>query len=224
MNEATLHPFLPFVLPRNAALSGILQVSSMPLTEYGRKKGKTCAKITDNEGMIIVRKWVRNEVVMAKHLFVIRHAKSDWSFDVSDFDRPLNARGFKNAPQMAIRLASHTVQPQQLVSSPAKRAITTAQIFAEHLAVPVSDIQTDNRIYEALPDTLLQVINELSDDYSSVALFGHNPGITLLANYLANGDIYNVPTCGIVHIRFDDIDDWASVSGGTGINAWFVYP
>ncbi len=161
---------------------------------------------------------------MVKHLFVIRHAKSDWSFDVSDFDRPLNPRGFRNAPKMAMRLAEYVIQPQQLISSPAKRAITTAQIFAEHLGMPVNTIQTDLRIYEALPNTLLQIINELDNDIDSVAFFGHNPGFTLLTNYLADENIYNLPTCGIVHLRFDDVADWASVSGGTGTNAWFAVP
>lgn len=161
---------------------------------------------------------------MAKHLFIIRHAKSDWSFDVSDFDRPLNPRGFKNAPIMAMRLAQHAIKPQQLVSSPAKRAITTAQIFAEQLAMPVNAIQSERRIYEALPNTLLQLINELDNDFSSVAFFGHNPGLTLLVNYLADENIYNLPTCGIVHIRFDEVDDWALVTGGTGTNVWFATP
>lgn len=161
---------------------------------------------------------------MAKHLFVIRHAKSDWSFDVSDFDRPLNARGFKNAPRMATRLAQYAIQPRQLISSPAKRAITTAQIFAEHLGLPVNAIQTDQRIYEALPNTLLQIINGLDNDVDSVAFFGHNPGLTLLINYLADENIYNLPTCGLVHIRFDDVADWASISGNTGTNAWFTTP
>ncbi|HWK56019.1 MAG TPA: histidine phosphatase family protein [Parapedobacter sp.] len=161
---------------------------------------------------------------MAKHLFIIRHAKSDWSFDVSDFDRPLNSRGFKNAPIMAKRMAEYPVKPQQLISSPAKRAITTAQIFAEHLAIPVNDIKIEQRIYEALPNTLLQLISELDDGLHSVAFFGHNPGLTLLVNYLADENIYNLPTCGIVHLRFDDIADWASISGGMGTNVWFAEP
>lgn len=161
---------------------------------------------------------------MAKHLFVIRHAKSDWNFDVSDFERPLNLRGFNNAPKMAARLNEYSSQPQQLISSPAKRAITTAQIFAEHLQVPVMAIKTDFRIYEARPNTLLKIINELDNQYDYVALFGHNPGLTSIINYLTNGDFENLPTCGIVHIRFDETDDWASVSGGSGTNAWFTYP
>ncbi len=161
---------------------------------------------------------------MARDLFIVRHAKSDWSFSVSDFDRPLNARGFADAPDMAERLSQRDIKPQQLVSSPAKRALTTAQLFAKELKMPVSTIQTDSRIYEAHPDTLVKVINEFDNDYSSIALFGHNPGLTLLANYLAGQQIYDLPTCSVVHIRFEDIDDWALVSGGLGTSVWFSYP
>lgn len=161
---------------------------------------------------------------MARDLFVIRHAKSDWSFDVSDFERPLNARGFTDAPEIAERLSNYGIRPELLVSSPAKRALTTAQFFASRLEMPVSTIQTDDRIYEALPTTLLKIVGEFDDAYSSVALFGHNPGLTLLVNYLTDEQVYNLPTCGLVHIRFSDVEDWASVSGGLGSQIWFTYP
>lgn len=159
-----------------------------------------------------------------RDLFIIRHAKSDWSFDVSDFDRPFNTRGFTDAAAIAEQLDNYLVKPHLLVSSPAKRAITTAQLFAGQLKIPIADIQTDQRIYEALPNTLLKVINEFDNAYQSIALFGHNPGLTLLSNYLTDEQIYNLPTCGLLHIRFDDTNDWASVSGGMGSQRWFVFP
>lgn len=161
---------------------------------------------------------------MVRNLFVIRHAKSDWNFDVSDFDRPLNTRGFADAPKIAERLNEYPIKPDLLVSSPAKRALTTAQLFANQLEMPIGTIQTDMRIYEALPTTLLKIIGEFDNIYRSIALFGHNPGLTLLVNYLADEQIYNLPTCGLVHIRFDDVEDWASVSGGLGSQVWFAYP
>src|SRR5690606_5817517 len=136
---------------------------------------------------------------------------SDWNFDVSDFDRPLNTRGFADAPKIAERLNEYPIKPDLLVSSPAKRALTTAQLFANQLEMPIGTIQTDMRIYEALPTTLLKIIGEFDNIYRSIALFGHNPGLTLLVNYLADEQIYNLPTCGLVHIRFDDVEDWASV-------------
>ncbi len=125
---------------------------------------------------------------------------------------------------MATRLTQHTTIPTLLISSPAKRAITTAQIFAEHLQIPVKEIVIDDRIYEASPATLLQLVNELDNAYNEIALFGHNPGFTLLADYLADNSTADIPTCGIVHIRFDNIDDWAEISRSTGKVTWFAYP
>lgn len=174
--------------------------------------------------MIIAIKKKKQGAAMDKHLFIIRHAKSDWSFEVGDFDRPLNARGFNDAPFMAQRLAGHRMQPGLLVSSPAKRALTTAQIFAAHLHVSVKDIQVDERIYEADTGSLLHVINEIDNRYDHAALFGHNPGLTSLVNNLANEYIANMPTCSIAHIHFEHIQDWASVSGGLGQMVWFAYP
>lgn len=161
---------------------------------------------------------------MDKHLFIIRHAKSDWNFEVGDFDRPLNARGFNDAPFMARRLAEHIIQPNLLISSPAKRALTTAQIFAAHLHTPVKDIQINAHIYEAASAGLLRVINEIDNQYDRVALFGHNPGITALVNDLANEYVANITTCGIAHIHFDQVEDWALISGGLGRMIWFAYP
>ncbi len=69
---------------------------------------------------------------MAKTLLLIRHAKSDWgNLMLSDFERPLNNRGEINAPEMAKRLVKRELFPQQLISSPALRAITTAKYFAK---------------------------------------------------------------------------------------------
>jgi len=163
-------------------------------------------------------------VSMARDLFVIRHAKSDWSFEVRDFDRPLNARGFDDAPVIAERLKAYAIQPELLVSSSAKRTLTTAQLFAGQLHVPISTIQTDLRIYEALPTTLLKVVNEFDDAFHCVALFGHNPGLALLINYLTHEQMYSLPTCGLVHIRFNGVDSWAEVSGGLGSVRWFTFP
>ncbi len=161
---------------------------------------------------------------MAKHLYIIRHAKSDWGFDISDFDRPLNARGLANAPEMAKRLAKHTDQPQLLISSPAKRAITTAELFAEQLGINSNAIQTDERIYEASPLTLMKLVEDLDNGYDHIAIFGHNPGLGALANHLAGENSLGLPTCAVVHLRFDDATGWPMVHGGTGTVAWYGYP
>ena len=161
---------------------------------------------------------------MARELYIIRHAKSDWGFELKDFDRPLSMRGFQDAPVMADRLHATTPGIDCLVSSPAKRAITTAQVFAEVLHIPIKDIQIRESIYEAGVEALLQVVNTIDDNYTTAALFGHNPGFTMFANYLGDSNIYNIPTCGIVHLRFPDAASWSESSGNTGQTVRCIYP
>lgn len=161
---------------------------------------------------------------MAKDLYIVRHAKSDWSFGVSDFERPLNSRGFADAPHMAERLATSGLLPQLLISSTAKRALTTAQIFAERLHIPISDIQLAPSIYEAQLHTLLKIVNGIEDKYDIAAIFGHNPGFSILANYLTSGEIYTISTAGIVHIHFPDAETWQEISGDTGLLKNYTYP
>jgi len=161
---------------------------------------------------------------MPKKLLLVRHAKSDWdNIKLSDFDRPLNSRGEKNAPEMAKRLFKKGVIPQQIVSSPAVRALTTARYFAKELGLEKSEIVKEPEIYEALTSTLMEVVNKLDNNTSFTALFGHNPGITSFVSNLCNTDLYNIPTCGVVLIEFP-FDDWAMVSAGTGEMVFYDYP
>jgi phosphohistidine phosphatase len=159
---------------------------------------------------------------MAKQLLLVRHGKSDWgNLDLKDFDRPLNKRGKENAPEMAERLVNKGFKFDLIVSSPAKRAKSTAKFFAE--AYTVDHIQFEESIYEASSNTLLKVINGFNDGAKTVIMFGHNPGLTDLANELTEADIYNIPTAGMVLISFP-FDSWEIVSKGTGEMVFFDYP
>jgi phosphohistidine phosphatase len=162
---------------------------------------------------------------MPKQLFIIRHAKSDWknSHITSDFDRPLNNRGHKNAPEMAKRLMDKKISPQLIVSSPALRAFTTAKYFAEEWKIKTDDIKIEENIYEAGINTLLNIINEFDNKYNQIAIFGHNPGFTDLANYLTDEYIDNMPTASVIIIEFP-FEEWKLVSGGTGSILLFDYP
>lgn len=160
---------------------------------------------------------------MAKRLLLIRHAKSDWgNSDLRDFDRPLNKRGKANAPEMAERLVKQQIVPDQIVSSPALRAITTAKVFAEAWQISSDQIKLAPNIYEASVQTLLALVNNFDEKYHQVALFGHNPGLTDLVNYLA-AHLDNIPTCGVVLLEFP-FEDWQMISADTGKVLMFDYP
>lgn len=137
-----------------------------------------------------------------KTLFLVRHAKSSWSTPgMRDFDRPLNERGMNDAPKMASFLQKSGMAPDLLVSSPAKRAITTARSFAAVFRINESDIVLNPDIYEAEPTDVLRIISELPETSSTAMIFGHNPTFTDIANRFSEDIIENVPTCGVVCIK-----------------------
>ena len=159
-----------------------------------------------------------------KTLYLVRHAKSSWDFPhLSDYNRPLNKRGKKNAPQMGQRLAARSIRPDILLSSPAKRAYSTAKSVAKEIKYPIEMIHTHEQIYHAGARDLLSVIQNVSDQHQTLMLVGHNPGFTDLANDLANESISNIPTAGLVAIKFK-VDSWSLVNFGQGAMVFFDYP
>ncbi len=157
-----------------------------------------------------------------KKLYIIRHAKSSWDDSgLSDFERPLNKRGEKDAPFMTKKLKEKGVSADIIISSPALRAKTTAKIIAEELLLS-KKIVYDENIYEASPDTLHEIIKNIDNKYNSVILFGHNPGLNMLMDSLVN--IYNnIPTCGVVEIDFK-CDKWSEISSLNSKLISFDYP
>ncbi len=159
-----------------------------------------------------------------KRITLIRHAKSRWKdTGLSDFDRPLNKRGKRDAPVMGKRLATEQLSPDLMISSPAKRALITARIIAEEIGYPVSKISLNERVYEADMATLLALVKSLDNSMDHVILFGHNPGFTSLCNFLTPEPIDNVPTCGIVHINLKT-ESWKDVTRHKGEIIEFDYP
>ena len=115
-----------------------------------------------------------------KSLLLVRHAKSSWE-DLSqkDFDRPLNDRGKKDAPAMAKHFRKEkNIKLDTIISSPAKRAFSTAKFFADEFDIKKKNIIEKPELYEASIEDFYTAIESIDDDYDSVALFSHNPGIT----------------------------------------------
>ncbi|MCC6413412.1 MAG: histidine phosphatase family protein [Saprospiraceae bacterium] len=147
-------------------------------------------------------------------LYLIRHAKSSWDNPgLRDFNRPLNERGQRDAPLMAALIAKMGIKPDLIVSSPARRAITTAQYFADALGIADDDIVRNQEIYEAYPQEILRLISELPEKSETVFMFGHNPTFTDVANRFSDDFIENIPTCGIVRIE-SPADSWRSFYEG----------
>ena len=149
-------------------------------------------------------------------LTLVRHAKSSWDYpELSDFERPLNERGRRDAPLMARRCLVEWGKPERLVSSPALRAITTARAFAEAFGIGADEIVVQPKIYEAAVESLLRILRAQDDGDRHVMLFGHNPGITALAHELARCNFDELPTCGVAGFELA-VKCWSDVGSGCG--------
>ncbi|HEX5170935.1 MAG TPA: histidine phosphatase family protein [Cyclobacteriaceae bacterium] len=159
-----------------------------------------------------------------KTLLLVRHAKSSWDNPgMTDFERPLNERGKRDAPRMAKRLKEKEIPVNLMLTSPAKRALSTCKRIAEVLSYPEEKIKVDDKLYHASEDKMLDIIHGLKDQNDTVMIFGHNPGLTDFVNSLTNEQIMNVPTCGIVGFNFS-VDSWKDVDWSNGTMLFFDYP
>ncbi len=160
-----------------------------------------------------------------KRLTLVRHAKSSWDHPgLADFDRPLNARGERDAPEMARRLAHRDVQPDRIVASPAIRAATTARILADGLKFSQNAIVLEPKLYNASTDELLGTLRNQPEPDLQVMLVAHNPGLTELGNLLGETvTIDNLPTCGVLCLDFD-IGAWSDLEPHLGQLVFYDFP
>jgi phosphohistidine phosphatase len=157
-------------------------------------------------------------------LFLVRHAKSDWAHEgLADIDRPLNERGYRDAPLMAARIAKLGHVPERLVSSSAVRALTTSLIFARQLEHDPGRIAIEPRLYEASPLAFIDVLASQPAAANKLMVFAHNPTITDVASELSGVAISNVPTTGVVCVRFDAAS-WSDAVRSRGALEFFEYP
>ena len=159
-----------------------------------------------------------------KTLIVVRHAKSSWSESgISDFDRPLNERGKRDAPEMADRLQKELKKIDLFISSPAKRAKKTAQLFAEKFRYDEGKIVFFPELYLAGPRDFVAAITQTSPEVNSVIIFSHNPGITEFVNTLTDTRIDDMPTCA-VFIATVNSDKWSDFEKADKEFQLFDYP
>lgn len=134
-----------------------------------------------------------------KTLILVRHAKSDWKAAYEDdFDRPLNERGKRDALNMAEHVHQKGIRIRQIVTSPARRARKTARAFSDRYekeGVPTYEVP---ELYLADAIDISRVVKNLPDEADTVALFGHNPGITVYANAQGVVTIDEMPTCSVL--------------------------
>lgn len=159
-----------------------------------------------------------------KDVCFVRHAKSSWDHPgIKDFDRPLDQRGLRDAPLMAAKMHKLGLIPDLIITSGANRARTTAEYFQKEFKLPAEKFLVENKLYEASPHEVYEVLMAAPEEAAFVCLFGHNPTFTWVANNLSGVKIDNVPTCGVVHAQ-SMITDWKKFKPEYAAFVGFHYP
>ena len=159
-----------------------------------------------------------------KTLLIMRHAKTEVQGPGQrDFDRRLAERAKSDIPSVLEQLKSKKIKPDLFLSSPATRAISTAQQVAHAYDYELKKIEQNSLIYAASLPTLIKVLEQVDDSVQTVFLFGHNPGLTLLANYLCLPPLLHLPTSGVVCVDFEK-SPGAHLKALCGKQRFFIQP
>ncbi len=148
-----------------------------------------------------------------KTLILVRHGKSSWEYSVGDKDRPLKERGINDAHLVGSNFRVHAEDIEAAFSSPACRAIHTAMIVLREFNFPLDQFRVTNELYDFSGSGVASFVMGLNDDIDKVIIFGHNYAFTNIANQWGDIPIDNLPTAGLVQLRFDT-NSWSSVEKG----------
>ena len=149
----------------------------------------------------------------SKKLILIRHAKSSWEFNLPDEERPLINKGITDAKLVANYLKEKISNCDAIFASPAKRALSTCNVFSSILNLRNDKIEIVDDLYDFEGEKVINFIKSLNNEYKNVMIFGHNHAFTSISNIFGNKFIDNVPTAGVVVINFDT-NDWKKINKG----------
>lgn len=153
-----------------------------------------------------------------KTVTIMRHAKASKGYEaqLSDFERPLNERGLRQAREAAAHLPSRLKPPvDALLLSPARRTRETAQALFETLKLPESMWISDGDLYLGEPSEWMARLAGLPQEVQHVLAVGHNPGLSELAGRLSKREVA-LRTAEMVQLAFEQATDWEQVGRQPG--------
>lgn len=157
-----------------------------------------------------------------KTICFIRHGKSEQnSFSANDFNRELTERGIKDSREMGHRLAAGNFMADLIITSPAARARSTAELVAQELNYDVKNLQLEEDFYLCDVSVFQKTINELDEKINSLIIVGHNPGIHMAESYFAGEDRMGFPTCGLFII---EVESWHECGRGSCREIHYDFP
>lgn len=163
------------------------------------------------------------KLVPVKTFVICRHAKADYPESTADIDRPLKERGYRDAARLGQLLADHGLEPDKIISSPALRARTTAEIVAENIDYE-AEIEIRDEIYFGMASDIADILTDLPDDISTCMIFGHNPIVSEVVRlFMQSQHFYDLPTCAMACFE-SRAARWEQVSQHNSTLRWLLVP
>lgn len=164
---------------------------------------------------------------MQRELWLLRHGKSDWNITTPDCDRPLKKRGLKASERLGAWMYKHHLFPDLVISSPALRALTTAQVVCDALDLPENAIRQDKRIYDEGVERLKKVLADVPATVRTLLLVGHNPELETLVRYLVSAKQLPatqklIPTATLIRLKMPDA--WSDLDQDCAGLIAFTFP
>jgi phosphohistidine phosphatase len=145
-----------------------------------------------------------------KTLLLMRHAKSSWKDDsLADHERPLKKRGKKDAQLIAKVIEKNDLEPNLILASSSTRTRQTVNILTEEWDYQEKIIYLDE-LYMGEPQDFINALKTLSDEYKTVMIVAHNPGLEAYLQII-DGEIEAVPTSGLGYLVLV-LDHWKDIS------------
>ena len=160
-----------------------------------------------------------------KTLILVRHAKTEpLHTQIKDFERNLMNKGVKDAHLVSLKLLEKEIIPDLIITSPARRAVETAEIFAQNFDYPKKNIVVNQLIYDHYTtNDFIKILGTVHNKHDKIMVFGHNPSFEILAYRFTNEFNKHLPTTGLIGIHFD-VKSWKEIEAGKGKFLFFYYP
>jgi len=139
-----------------------------------------------------------------KILLIMRHGKADGQIGgAKDIARPLTDLGRKRSALIAAELQKRNVLPQYIISSPALRALQTAEFMANTLKLDMANVTINNDLYFKTVNDYFDALYAAPEECNSMMIVGHNPLVTQFANFFLSQKLVDLPTSGLVALQSD---------------------
>ena len=159
-----------------------------------------------------------------KTLFIVRHGEASWdSPELSDYKRPLLKEEINISKTVANYLCEKKIIVNKIISSSAVRAMETAKVSAPIINFPKGKIEIMKELYLAELNEIFDVLYAIDDEFDSVMIFGHNPGLTELANAFLDKIVDNLPTTAVVSVKINN-EKWTDISVSEYSTNFIVFP